>query len=182
MSLRLNGSTSGYSELEAPAIAGDQTFTLPGTGGTLDRLNRAGNILQVVSATYATHATSTSTSYADTGLEASITPSSVSSKVLVITYQFGRVFDSAGSPAGAVQLLQTSTQLEVLNVGASQAGDGGTPVYYFNAAFSYLDSPSSTSAITYKTQFNAASGSTMNINGTGGVGRTSSIVLMEVAG
>jgi hypothetical protein len=35
MSLRLNGSTSGYSEIEAPAVAGDQTFTLPGTGGTL---------------------------------------------------------------------------------------------------------------------------------------------------
>jgi hypothetical protein len=35
MSLRLNGSTSGYSEIEAPAVAGDQTFTLPGTGGTI---------------------------------------------------------------------------------------------------------------------------------------------------
>jgi hypothetical protein len=35
MSLRLNGSTSGYSEIEAPAVAGDQTFTLPGTGGNL---------------------------------------------------------------------------------------------------------------------------------------------------
>jgi hypothetical protein len=33
--LRLNGSTSGYSQLDAPAIAGDQTFTLPGTGGTI---------------------------------------------------------------------------------------------------------------------------------------------------
>jgi hypothetical protein len=33
--LRLNGSTSGFSQLDAPAIAGDQTFTLPGTGGTL---------------------------------------------------------------------------------------------------------------------------------------------------
>jgi hypothetical protein len=32
--LRLTGSTSGYSQLDAPAIAGDQTFTLPGTGGT----------------------------------------------------------------------------------------------------------------------------------------------------
>jgi hypothetical protein len=45
--LRLTGSTSGYSQLDAPAIAGDQTFTLPSTGGTLDRLNRAGNVLQV---------------------------------------------------------------------------------------------------------------------------------------
>jgi hypothetical protein len=35
MTLRLNGSTSGYSEIEAPAVAGDQTFTLPGAGGNL---------------------------------------------------------------------------------------------------------------------------------------------------
>jgi len=35
MTLRLNGSTSGYSEIDAPAVAGDQTFTLPGTGGNL---------------------------------------------------------------------------------------------------------------------------------------------------
>jgi hypothetical protein len=35
MTLRLNGSTSGYSEIDAPAIAGDQTFTLPGTGGII---------------------------------------------------------------------------------------------------------------------------------------------------
>jgi len=50
--LRLTGSTSGYSQIDAPAVAGDQTFTLPGTGGTLDRLNRAGNVLQVVNATF----------------------------------------------------------------------------------------------------------------------------------
>jgi len=35
MSLRLNGSTSGYSEIVAPAVAGDQTFTLPTTGGNV---------------------------------------------------------------------------------------------------------------------------------------------------
>jgi len=33
--LRLNGATSGYSELQAPDVAGDQTFTLPAVGGTL---------------------------------------------------------------------------------------------------------------------------------------------------
>ena len=33
--LRLNGATSGYSELAAPDAAGDQTFTFPATGGTL---------------------------------------------------------------------------------------------------------------------------------------------------
>jgi len=33
--LRLNGATSGYSELSAPDVAGDQTFTFPAAGGTL---------------------------------------------------------------------------------------------------------------------------------------------------
>jgi len=33
--LRLRGSTSGYSELQAPAVAADQTFILPTAGGTL---------------------------------------------------------------------------------------------------------------------------------------------------
>jgi hypothetical protein len=33
--LRLNGATSGYSELQAPDVAGDQTFTLPSVGGEL---------------------------------------------------------------------------------------------------------------------------------------------------
>jgi hypothetical protein len=35
MGLRLNGATSGYSEINPPAVAGDQTFTLPGAGGNL---------------------------------------------------------------------------------------------------------------------------------------------------
>jgi len=37
--LRLTGSTSGYSEITPPAVAGDQTFTLPETGGTLTTTN-----------------------------------------------------------------------------------------------------------------------------------------------
>jgi hypothetical protein len=35
MTIRLLGSTSGYSEIDAPAVAGDQTFTLPSAGGNL---------------------------------------------------------------------------------------------------------------------------------------------------
>ena len=37
--LRLRGSTSGYSELQAPAAAADQTFILPTAGGTLISTN-----------------------------------------------------------------------------------------------------------------------------------------------
>ena len=43
--LRLNGGGSGYSELEAPTNAGDQTFTFPDTGGTLATETTGGSIV-----------------------------------------------------------------------------------------------------------------------------------------
>jgi hypothetical protein len=46
--IRLTGSTSGYAEITPSAVAGDVQLVLPSTAGTLDRLNRAGNVLQVV--------------------------------------------------------------------------------------------------------------------------------------
>ena len=50
-----------------------------------------GNVLQVVAATESTGVTTTSQSYQDTGLSASITPSATSSKILVIVSQNIRV-------------------------------------------------------------------------------------------
>ena len=52
--IRLTGSTSGYAEITPSAIAGDVQLVLPSTAGTLDRLNRAGNVLQVVENTSST--------------------------------------------------------------------------------------------------------------------------------
>ena len=50
MPIKLNGATSGSVELDVPAAVGsDLQLTLPTTAGTLDRLERPGNILQVVS-------------------------------------------------------------------------------------------------------------------------------------
>lgn len=58
--VRLTGSTSGYSEIQAPAVAGDQTFTLPGTGGTL--------ALQGQSLTQGTAVAASTTAVAFTGI------------------------------------------------------------------------------------------------------------------
>ena len=44
-SLRLNGGTSGYSEITAPAVAGDQTFTLPAVGGELVTAPPGGSVV-----------------------------------------------------------------------------------------------------------------------------------------
>jgi hypothetical protein len=43
MSLRLNGSTSGYSEIDAPAIAGNNTLVLPTTNGSANQLLKNGS-------------------------------------------------------------------------------------------------------------------------------------------
>jgi len=175
--LRLNGSTSGYSQLDAPAIAGDQTFTLPGTGGTLDRLNRAGNILQVVNATYSTEGSSSSSTYADTGLTATITPTSSSSKILVLVNQAGCGKDSANTNLG----LRLNKGASVLATFEASAGYTGTTAGNRIGAcsISYLDSPATTSSVTYKTQYNSSGNVNVVYVQVGNV--TSTITLLEVA-
>ena len=175
--LRLNGSTSGFSQLDAPAIAGDQTFTLPGTGGTIDRLNRAGNILQVVNATYGTGVDSSSSTYADTGLTASITPLSATSKILVIVNQAG-CGKSINNTWMQLKLLRGSTDILIFEV---QVGSNGSTASSNVGACSgcILDSPNTTSAVTYKTQFRSVQ-NLANVTVQAG-NCTSTITLMEVA-
>jgi hypothetical protein len=174
--LRLTGSTSGYSELTPPAIAGDQTFTLPGTGGTLDRLERAGNILQVVNATYSTTASSSSATYSDTGLTASITPSSSSSKILVLVNQAGCSKSVSNTFLRLILLRGAATLATFEN---SAAYTGTTAINFIGAcSICFLDSPATTSSTTYKTQFSSAAGATVTVNDSN---VTSTITLMEVA-
>lgn len=177
--IKLFGSTSGYSELLANPVAGDQQIFLPGTGGTLDRLNRAGNVLQVVQATYSTQTTSSSSTYADTGLSAAITPTSSSSKVLIVVHQGGcakRTGDT-GSRIN-IQLLRGSTSIIEF---AKDAGFNNTDSFNHIGVLStcYLDSPATTSATTYKTQFrNVANAAEVRVQDSSSV---STITLLEIA-
>lgn len=179
--LRLTGSTSGYSQLDAPAIAGDQTFTLPGTGGTLDRLNRAGNILQVVNATYATETSNSTSTFADTGLTATITPTSLSSKILILVNQTG-LYKTSTSTWIALRLLRGSTTIINFEGGAG-LNNATTGNGVGASSTCYLDSPNTTSATTYKTQFSSGNNSnTVYIcNSNAGIASTATITLMEVA-
>ena len=179
--LRLNGSTSGFSQLDAPAIAGDQTFTLPGTGGTIDRLNRAGNILQVVNATYSTSVSSSSSTFADTGLTATITPSSATSKILVFANLNG-VYKTTNNTAASFRLLRASTVILLFE----DLGGANNTITSNAAAVStcYLDSPTTTSATAYKIQFaSAANNASVLVNNYYSTinGSTSTITLLEVA-
>ena len=190
--LRLTGSTSGYSQIDAPAVAGDQTFTLPGTGGTLDRLNRAGNILQVVSAAKTDTFTTTSTSFVDvTGLSVSITPASASSKILILAYVVTSN-DTANRPA-FIQLVRNTTAIFIGDSASPRtSATGGNEIVSNLESFGnspvYLDAPSTTSSVTYKIQLASKTSGTAVINRSGlddsgdRRGRlASSITVMEVA-
>ena len=104
-----------------------------------------GKVLQVVQGSTSTQADSTSGTYADTGLSLAITPSATSSKVLVMVSQS---ISSAGGRAGAaVNIVRGSTQVAEFNQISNAENQMG------NHFLVYLDSPSTTSATTYKTQF-----------------------------
>jgi len=87
-----NASGTGNFTIAAPNSNTDRTFNLPDAAGTVDRLERAGNVLQVVQTvktdTFST--TALGSSPADvTGMSVSITPSSSSNKILVMVNGMG---------------------------------------------------------------------------------------------
>ena len=136
-----------------------------------------GKVLQVVSATYSTNTTSASATYADTGLTATITPSSASSKVLVLISQNGCGKQSADTNI-QIRLMLNGVQEILMEDGAGSTGATTTRNFIGSISTAYLDSPASTSALTYKTQF-------ANVNAAGTVGvqynsSTSTITLMEI--
>ena len=113
-----------------------------------------GKIGQVVTATTSTEATNTSTSYADIGLSATITPTATSSKIYVIA-SVSILGTTGGSSNQNVttqhRILRGSTQIVNYNTSrinlSSNYGDGGNA-----SSLTVLDSPSSTSELTFKVQ------------------------------
>jgi hypothetical protein len=120
-----------------------------------------GNVLQVVQATYGTATTIASTTLTDTGLSATITPSSATSKILVMYSGNVRLqasqSDSCGLKSaiirGATKILgwdnnyTSISVVSIVGVGLNVLGE--------IVATNYLDSPSTTSATTYKIQMAA---------------------------
>jgi hypothetical protein len=133
-------------------------------------------VVQIVAATTTTAATSSSAVFADSGLTATITPTSASNKILVLCSMGGCIKDSGNSSTRLdLKLLRASTQIGFGTAAYHSANTGYN--YIGSVSWSILDTPATTSATTYKVQFAT--------NGSGAVGvqtdsSTSSIVLMEV--
>lgn len=124
-----------------------------------------GKVLQVVTATNTAGTVTTSSSFSDTNLTASITPSSSTSTILVLVAQ---TFDNV-SGTGAVRLLRGATNI-FESWGQAIRGSG-----IWN--YSIVDSPATTSSTTYKTQFKSNAGSSFSVQSDGS---KSTITLLEI--
>jgi hypothetical protein len=135
-----------------------------------------GTILQTVTGTTSSQASSNGTTHANTNLSAVITPSSASSKILVTVTQ-----------NGVAKIMNTSVDLNlvrdstIISAFARSVGYTGTTTWGYagTVGVTYLDSPATTSATTYKTTFASASGiDTAYVNAFGSI---SYITLQEIA-
>jgi hypothetical protein len=204
-SIVISGDTSGTITLAAPAVAGSNTLTLPLATDTLvgkattDTLTNksiaatqltgtiaaaalpAGSVLQVVNGTYSTQTSSSSSTFADTGLTATITPTSASSQILVLVNQTGCGKQTSNTYL-QLRLLRGATVISNFEQLAGNTSST-TQNFFGSSSVCYLDSPATTSATTYKTQL--ASGGNAAVVYTQvlvGIASMSTITLMEIAG
>jgi len=139
----------------------------------------AGTVIQVVNSAYSTQTTTSSSTYADTGLTASITPKFTTSKILVFVNM--PVLKETNNTSGGFKLVRNSTDLITLDTLAGYT-NSTLSVGLGSVSTSYLDSPATTSSTAYKIQFKSANNNaliTVNANGYGAI--TSTITLMEIA-
>jgi hypothetical protein len=138
----------------------------------------AGAVLQVVQGV-STTSTTISAGPTDTTLTATITPSNATSKILVIVNQFVYLYGGGGDSGFVIFILKNGSVVynnsgNSLYIGSSS----GSPEVVINYPITYLDSPATTSALTYKTQATATSGATPTFQQ---YSNQSTITLMEIA-
>lgn len=148
------------------------------SGAITDAVLPAGSVIQVVQGTYSTQVISSSTSPVDTGLSASITPSSASNKILVMVSHPNS--DKRNGDAYITMYLFRDAS-NIYTPSPQFFFTQNSEVHSAGIAFSYLDSPSTTSSVTYKTTFFNGNGSTGQVSMQWN-NDTSTIILMEIAG
>lgn len=137
-----------------------------------------GSVLQVVTATFTTATTTTSTSYVTTGISISITPTSATSKILILHQ--GMVNTQGSSYWCFYTLYRGGTNLYA---SGSQGAAGG--IYINNGVDNHspssivcLDSPATTSSTTYTIYVKSNTGGSVRYNADGWV---TNIVAQEIA-
>lgn len=198
--ISVSGNAAGLSAVLPVANGGTGSSTAAFSGANITSLNAsnissgtlsnarlpAGTVVQVQSFNLNTFQTSTASSWVDTNLQISITPTSASSKILVLINANIDVNGTNGY-AGFL-LLRNSTALAVGQDGTSNNGttwqwSAATNAGGFTTSMMFLDSPATTSSTTYKLQYNAFDAIRVSLNRTGVYtlyGGSSTITVMEI--
>ena len=169
---------------------GSVTTAKLGDGAVTSSKLSSGKILQVVQGTFdSIVSTSSHNTFVDTGFSTAITPTSTSNKVLVFFNT--NLQPQNGAYSGGINIVRGSTNIRTGSTATNRA-----TAQFFSSSLAYqinyftgmvLDSPSSTSAVTYKIQFASGySGRTVYMNRNYGNSKhfdvTSTMILMEVSG
>jgi len=177
-----NASGTGVLTIAAPNTNTDRTITLPdGTGTLLTSVSSsdmpAGSVLQVVQATGTTYEETTSSSYINWDYSnVSITPSSTSSKILVLLEVNVAPYENSAA--------DTQQRTKIYRDGSAISREVHTRIYAYDGTgheldasvvINYLDSPSTTSSIEYQLYYK------MHSTGDRAIIHSASITLMEIS-
>jgi hypothetical protein len=139
----------------------------------------SGKVVQIVNATNSTQTITASSTFTDTNLTATITPTSASNQILVFVSQNG-VGKYNSNTQMQIRLVRGATTILALDSFAGHTNSAASN-WVGSVSCVYLDSPATTSATTYKTQFNSQAGTgSVILNEATSPGTTSTILLMEV--
>jgi len=136
-----------------------------------------GKVLQVLNTTRDQSSSTSSSSFVDinSGFKVDITPSSTSSKILIWCHIAGIATNSNSASACSIQVLRDSTSVaynENIKYGAQYPES-------FTTTITHLDSPNTTSQVTYKPQFRNRESAQVSINISGN--DISEMVVMEIS-
>jgi len=197
--IAISGASTGSATftIESPATSTNRTLTLPDNTGTIVTTGTttgisasalstgtlaaarlpAGSVLQVVQSVRTASFVTTSTSFVATGLSASITPTSATSKILIFTHTI--TDNGANGRTALVTIYRGATDLGGGNegFGGASSDTGGSTRSSFDICF--LDSPATTNATTYAMYTRSVNGGTIEVPPYDAAKQT--ITLMEIA-
>ena len=168
------------SELHVDAIkhsGGTSAITINSSGS----VNMPGSVIQLVTNTYSTETVISSSTYTDTGLTCQITPKFSSSKIFILVSQHMMISHPTTDSGGGWKIFRDTTEVKASAVNYAMYA------YTSHASeinirgwqnWNYLDSPSSTSQLTYKTQISKYGGGNLEIQD---ANNPSTLTLMEIA-
>ena len=196
MAITVNGTANTIAGLAVGGLPDGTVDTdMMATNAITSSLMPAGAILQVLQSTRTDMISTTSATFVDV-LTQAITPSSTSNKILIFFQGMECQDGGDGNTYSRYKLMRDSTSIyngdDGSHNGGASSGRFGRQGNWLSdpVQIMYMDSPSSTSAITYKVQFNSTRGSSWRVS-IGGSMRTTfsgdtrvatNLILMEIAG